>query len=139
MRKQVDIDKDALAKNYEKQPLSKIFPLVRPYKWLFVSAVVALILFNMIGLTLPWMLKIAIDRVLPNADYILFWVLCGSMVIIYLVRCLLRYISSYLVAYTGIRLIVDLRQKVFRHLQSLSLRFYEEYRTGKLTSNGFRQ
>ena len=135
MRKQVDIDKEALAKNYEKQPLSKIFPLVRPYKWLFVSAVVALILFNMIGLTLPWMLKIAIDRVLPNADYILFWVLCGSMIIIYLVRCLLRYISSYLVAYTGIRLIVDLRQKVFRHLQSLSLRFYEEYRTGKLISN----
>ncbi len=135
MRKQAEIDKDALAKNYEKQPLNKIFPLVRPYKWLFISAVVALILFNMVGLTLPWMLKIAIDRVLPNADYVLFWVLCGSMVIIYLVRCLLRYISSYLVAYTGIRLIVDLRQKVFRHLQSLSLRFYEEYRTGKLISN----
>ena len=62
MRKQAEIDKDALAKNYEKQPLNKIFPLVRPYKWLFISAVVALILFNMVGLTLPWMLKIAIDR-----------------------------------------------------------------------------
>ncbi|MBQ7694038.1 MAG: hypothetical protein IJT50_02840, partial [Lentisphaeria bacterium] len=73
MRRQVDIDKEALTKSYEKQPLDKIFPLVRPYKWLFVSSVVSLILFNMVGLTLPWMLKIAIDRVLPNADYLLFW------------------------------------------------------------------
>ena len=30
---------------------------------------------------------------------------------------------------------MDVRQKVFKHLQSLSLRFYQEYRTGKLISN----
>jgi len=135
MRKQTDIDREQLFKTYERQPLDKILPLVRPYKWLFLSSMVALILFNMIGLTMPWMLKIAIDRVLPNADYVLFWVLFGGMVIIYMMRCMLRYISSYLVDYSGIRLIVDVRQKVFSHLQSLSLRFYEEYRTGKLISN----
>ena len=90
------------------------------------------ITFNLIGLTVPWMLKIAIDRVLPAADYLLYSVLCVSMLIIYLSRCLVRYLLSSMIDYTGIRLIVDVRQKVFKHLQSLSLRFYEEYRTDEV-------
>jgi subfamily B ATP-binding cassette protein MsbA len=32
-------------------------------------------------------------------------------------------------------MLLDVRQRIFKHLQSLSLRFYEEYRTGKLISN----
>jgi len=84
---------------------------------------------------MPWMLKIAIDRILPNADYLLFWIIAFVMLLFYFVRSLLRYIACYLVDYTGVRMMVDLRQKIFSHLQSLSLRFYEEYRTGKLISN----
>ncbi|NLK83639.1 MAG: ABC transporter ATP-binding protein, partial [Lentisphaerae bacterium] len=124
-----------LMKKYDRQSLEKVLPLIRPYRGLLMGAVGALILFNSVGLTMPWMMKIALDRVIPNADYMLFWVLCGAMMIIYTGRSMLRYVASYMVDYTGIRIMVDLRQKVFRHLQSLSLRFYEEYRTGKLISN----
>lgn len=118
-----------------KQPFSKILPFILQYRWLLFAAISTYIMFNMIGLVMPWLLKIAIDRVLPNADYLLFFILCAMMIIIYLVRFLIRYIAIYLTDYTGIRLIVDVRKKIFRHLQSLSLRFYEEYRTGKLISN----
>lgn len=120
---------------YEKQPLGKIFKIFGKYKFLMIFGTVTFILFNMIGLVMPWVLKVTIDRVLPNADYLLFWFMCGALVIIYLVRFLLRYVATYLMDYAGIRLIVDVRQKVFKHLQSLSLRFYQEYRTGKLISN----
>ena len=126
--------KDVLDK-YDKQPLDKIFALFRPYRKMLLASFFLGITFNLIGLTVPWMLKIAIDRVLPAADYLLYSVLCVSMLIIYLSRCLVRYLLSSMIDYTGIRLIVDVRQKVFKHLQSLSLRFYEEYRTGKLISN----
>ena len=122
-------------KGYERQPLDKIFQLFRPYRGMIVITIFLSIVFNMIGLTVPWMLKIAIDRVLPGADYLLFSILCVAMLIIYLIRCMLRYMLTSSVDYTGIRLIVDVRQKVFKHLQSLSLRFYEAYRTGKLISN----
>ncbi len=130
-----EISDEDLLKKYDRQSMEKVMPLVKPYRGLLTASVTTLILFNAIGITMPWMLKIAIDRVIPNADYMLFWVLCGSMLIIYTARSLLRYVASYMVDYTGIRIMVDLRQKVFRHLQSLSLRFYEEYRTGKLISN----
>lgn len=129
------IDKKQLLESYERQPLDKIFALFRPYRKLLVACFFMSILFNMVTLTVPWMLKISIDRVLPAADYLLFSVLCVVMLIIYLCRCLLRYLFTSTVDYTGVRLIVDIRRKLFEHLQSLSLRFYEEYRTGKLISN----
>ena len=128
-------EENKILDRYEKQPFTKIIPFFFRYRYLLVLSSFVCILFNLVGLVLPWMLKVAIDRVLPNADYVLFWVLCGLMLLIYLARSLLRYMASYMVDYIGIRFLVDVRQKVFRHLQSLSLRFYQEYRTGKLISN----
>ena len=120
---------------YEHQPFRKIWPMLRPYSTLLLHATGALILFNVIAVTMPWILKIAIDRILPAGDYLLFAALAGGMLVIYGIRMVLRYIANYLNSYMGIRVIVDLRQKLFRHLQSLSLHFYQEYRTGKLISN----
>ena len=128
-------DRNSIMSGYENQSFEKVWALIKPYRPMLFASMGSLILFNICGLSLPWMLKIGIDRVLPNADETLFWILACVMLLLYLVRGLLRYIACYLVDYLGIRLLIDLRQKVFSHLQSLSLRFYEEYRTGKLISN----
>ena len=76
MRRPQEIDRNALLASYERQPLGKIFVLFKPYRKMLVASFLLMVSLNMVGLTLPWMLKIAIDRVLPNADYLLFWVLC---------------------------------------------------------------
>ncbi len=113
----------------------KLLPLIKPYRYLLAGAAFSLVIFTNMGLVLPWMLKIAIDRVLPNADYHLFYMLCGAMVLIFAARSIVRYIAVYLINYAALRMLLDVRQKLFKHLQSLSLRFYDEYRTGKLISN----
>ncbi len=109
--------------------------LVKPYRYLLTGSIIALFSFSVLGLALPWMLKIAIDRIIPNADYSLFLLLCGGMFLIFSGRIIFFYISNYLMTYAAMRMLLDVRQKLFKHLQSLSLRFYEEYRTGKLISN----
>lgn len=109
--------------------------MLKPYRYLLTGAAVTLVMFTNLGLVLPWMLKIAIDKVLPNADYTLFYLLCGAMLLIFAARSIVRYIAIYLINYSALRMLLDVRQKLFKHLQSLSLRFYEEYRTGKLISN----
>ena len=108
---------------------------LKPYHGLLVFSIISNIIFTGLALTLPWMLKIAIDRVLPTADYGLFFILCAAMITTYSVRCAVRYIAGILGSYMVYRVMVDVRFKLFRHLQSLSLRFYEEYRTGKVVSN----
>ena len=111
------------------------YNLIKPYRFLLIGSVVALSAFSILGLALPWMLKIAIDKIIPNADYNLFVLLCGGMFLIFSGRTIFWYISNYLMTYAAMRMLLDVRQKLFKHLQSLSLRFYEEYRTGKLISN----
>ena len=67
-------DRDNILNGYEKQSFDKVWALLRPYRSMLFGSMAALILFNMVGLTMPWMLKLAIDRILPNADFVLYWV-----------------------------------------------------------------
>lgn len=114
------------------QNLKKI---LSPYKMLVVAAVASNITFSIIGLVVPWILKFAIDRILPNSDYSFFAVMAALVILLYGMRSIMRYIAGFTGTYLSTRVLLDVRNKLFRHLQSLSLRFYEEYRTGKLISN----
>ncbi|MBR2509396.1 MAG: ABC transporter ATP-binding protein [Lentisphaeria bacterium] len=109
--------------------------ILSPYKGLIAAAIIAQVLFSIMGLAVPWILKIAIDRILPGADYTLFAILAGAVIVLYGMRSTIRYISGFTGTYLCTRVLLEVRNKLFRHLQSLSLRFYEEYRTGKLISN----
>ncbi|MCF6174240.1 MAG: ABC transporter ATP-binding protein/permease [Victivallaceae bacterium] len=109
--------------------------LVAPYRWLIAGATLSLVMFSNLGMVMPWMMKITIDRVLQTGDYELLFILAMTVMLVFLVRSLMRYTTAWLSSYTGMRILLDIRQRLFKHLQSLSLRFYEEYRTGKLISN----
>lgn len=109
--------------------------LLRPYRYLVAGSILSLIIFANLGLVLPWMLKIIIDRVLGSSDLALLYAILGSIVLIYAMRSIFFYMSHYFMFYISQRLMFDIRKKLFKHLQNLSLRFYTEYRAGKLISN----
>ena len=58
-----------------------------------------------------------------------------GIIMTYCLREIFFYVSHFLFYYTGNRTLFGVRIKLFKHLQNLSLRFYQEYRTGKLISN----
>ena len=109
--------------------------ILKSYRSLFVYSILSNILFSSLGLTLPWMLGLAIDYIFPQGDYQFFVILASAMLLIYLIRNSMRYIAGYIGTYTMMRILVDIRSRIFKHLQSLSLRFYDDYRAGKLISN----
>ena len=88
-----------------------------------------------LGLLMPLVLKIIIDKALGGSDLRLLFVLLGAVIVLYWIRAFFFYTSNYFTHYPIQRMLFDLRVKLFKHLQSLSLRFYQEYRTGKLISN----
>ncbi len=113
----------------------KISSLLRQYRGLIVLSAVTSIIFSSLALVMPRLLQITIDRIIPGHDYMLFVVVCIVMLLVYVLRFAMRMITGFLGTYTVTRVLLDVRQRIFKHLQSLSLRFYEEYRTGKLISN----
>lgn len=112
-----------------------VFSLINQYRGMIFLSAITSVMFSSLALTMPLMLKIVIDKVLPSRDYGLFILLALIMIVVYILRFIMRMITGYLGTYTVTRILLDVRQRIFKHLQSLSLRFYEEYRTGKLISN----
>lgn len=113
----------------------KVSSLIRQYRGLILLSALTSVMFSSLALTMPMMLKVVIDRVLPSRDWALFFLLAAVMIASYILRFTMRIITGNLGTYTVTRILLDVRQRIFKHLQNLSLRFYEEYRTGKLISN----
>ena len=109
--------------------------LIKQYRGMIFLSAVTSILFSSLALAMPLVLKVVIDRVLPSKDWGLFFLLTVILIVIYALRFIVRMVTGWLGTYTVTRMLLDVRQQIFKHLQSLSLRFYEEYRTGKLISN----
>ena len=53
---------------------------------------------------------------------------------LYVVQAVLRFVRSYMAHVAGWSVVADVRLQVYRHLQRLSLRFYEDRQTGQLMS-----
>ena len=113
----------------------ELYRFVKPYRGLIAVCVVFHMCSTGLGLLMPWVMKIIIDKALGGSDLSLLYVLLGGIVVLYWTRAFFWYTSNYFTNYPVLRMLFDLRVKLFKHLQSLSLRFYQEYRTGKLISN----
>ena len=115
--------------------MGKIYAFAKPYLGLCFVSGLALLIFTFFGIQTPWFLKVIIDTCLPSGNQGLLYLTLLGLVLTYCMREIFFYISHYLLYYTGVRFLFGIRVKLFKHLQTLSLRFYQEYRTGKLITN----
>ena len=112
----------------------RLIPLLRPY-WRRELEVLALILFGLTyNLVLPLATKYLIDTVIPSRDLGL---LAGFIVILFIIyglNALLGTRRAYVNNWVNQRVLVDLQQKIFAHLQRLSHDFYAEAKVGDIMS-----
>src|SRR5699024_9119306 len=91
-------------------------------------------------LLIPLILKFVIDNIieadLTQAQKVnqLFWLMGISFVIFFIVRPPVEYIRQYLAQWVGSKVLYDLRDRLFDHIQRLSLRFYSNTKTGEIIS-----
>jgi len=78
------------------------------------------------------LIKPIIDQVLPNQQKLVFtaWAIVG----LYLLKGVGSYVSSYLMAYVGQRVVMDLRNALYRHILGQSAGFFAHRTTGQLMS-----
>ena len=116
----------------------RVARLFRPYRWQ-VSAVLAMILVTAgLGVAPSLLTKVVFDRALfptsGHRDLHLLYILVGLMVVIPLVASAISVAQTYLTTVVGQHVMQDLRNKLYEHLQSMSLRFFTGTRTGELQS-----
>ncbi len=86
------------------------------------------------GMVPPWLLKDVVDDVLIGRRLDMLNLLAGAIVGLYLGKAFFSYVQRYLMTEVGQRLVLDLRIRLFDHLQRLSLAFLAERRVGDLLS-----
>lgn len=106
-----------------------------PYWRVLLIAIVCMLFVAASNLILPWVIKDVVDRVLMDKDvYMLYWVI-AAILIVFLIRGITTFGHRFLMGYIGQRVITDLRYSLYKHLQKLSISYYDKKRTGEIMSN----
>jgi ATP-binding cassette, subfamily B, bacterial len=114
--------------------IRRIASFFRPYR-LAVGLVLATILVtSLLGLINPYLLKLLIDEAIPQQDFGLLNLYVGLMILVPIVSGVIGIGQSYLNNVIGQRVMEDLRNALYAHLQRLPLRFFTETRTGEIQS-----
>ncbi|MGN6796794.1 MAG: ABC transporter ATP-binding protein, partial [Gaiellaceae bacterium] len=116
-----------------KRRLSTLYRLARPYKAQTLLAIVSLLGATVVGLAPPYLVGRTIDHVKHGSTSDLGWLVALFLIAGGLATAF-TYGQTYFTGWTGERMLADLRNHVFRHLQRLSLGFFEKNRAGVIIS-----
>jgi ABC-type multidrug transport system fused ATPase/permease subunit len=130
-----------------------VIQLVRPYRWLLIVVVAAMLLQAAMGIAAPWPLKIIIDSalstprhpvprwatwfapMLAHGDRMQIAALAAIIVVTVAVgNALAGYVGHYFIESVGQHVANDLRIRAYHHLHRLSLSYYNSQQVGTILS-----
>ena len=134
MRETVGIDQDDLGRAYNHKVALRLLEYVRPHWRRLAVIIVAVFVYTLSVVSMPWLISRTIDSYILNDD------LSGLnlVVMVFIAIALLQFGSQYVqmrvMALVGQKILLRLRLDLFRHLQKLSMSFYDRNETGRVMS-----
>jgi ATP-binding cassette, subfamily B, bacterial len=124
--------------------LRRIVVIFRPYRAQLALLGVTIVVTAGLGVVNPLLIKLVFDRALFGANKVCSGVRCPNLPLLYrlvalgmaipVVTSLIGVGQTFLSNSLGLRLMRDLRDRLYEHLQSLSMRFFTSTRTGEIQS-----
>jgi ATP-binding cassette, subfamily B, bacterial len=107
---------------------------LRPYRGRVALMFVGLLLATGAGLAPPYLAGRAIDSGIQTGDVSALDLIVVAFVAVAVVYAAATYLQTYMVGWVGTRVLQDLRQRVFAHIQSMSIGFFTRRSPGVLIS-----
>jgi ABC-type multidrug transport system fused ATPase/permease subunit len=107
---------------------------LRPYRGRVAMMFVGLLLATGAGLAPPYLAGRAIDSGILAGDVAALDLIVVAFVVVAVLYAAATYLQTYMVGWVGTRVLQDLRQRVFTHLQSMSIGFFTRRQPGVLIS-----
>jgi ATP-binding cassette subfamily B multidrug efflux pump len=141
-------EEEVLGKAYDGRLMRRLLTYLRPYKWHVVVALAAIILKSGLDVLGPYLTKVAIDKYLAKSPNSHSWIgdrlssapltgiaqIGGLYVGILVFTFTLEFIQTYLMQWTGQKVMFDLRRQIFRHLQFMHVGFFDKNPVGRLVT-----
>jgi len=112
----------------------RMLAYVRPYRMRLLLAMLFMIVVSSFRGAIAFLVKPAMDDIFINKDVTRLAIIPALVLGAYLIKGVCEFAQSYLMKGVGERVIRDIRDNLYRHMQSLSLSFYMKHPTGVLMS-----
>lgn len=114
--------------------ISRVLAYARPYRRQLVYVLMTIVVITILSLAPPLLMRTLIDDAIPTEDLVLVTWLGVAMVAVPLINGVVGVYQRRATAQMGEGIIYDLRRELFDHLQSMSLGFFTNTKTGELMS-----
>jgi subfamily B ATP-binding cassette protein MsbA len=112
----------------------RLLELVKPY-WLKLGlAMICMLFVSLLTAGQAFLVKPALDDVFLKKDAQMLLLLPIAIILLFLLKGIFDYGQAYLMNYVGLRIVADMREKLYNHLQNLSLSFFTKTPSGILIS-----
>jgi len=135
----------------------RLLAMVKPYWLKLVGAMICMVFVSFLTAGQAFLVKPALDGVFLKQEQIPEWIktiitqlhlsslllkkdmemlllLPIAIILLFLFKGVFEYGQAYLMNYVGLRIVADIREKLYNHLQTLSLSFFTKTPTGILIS-----
>ena len=112
----------------------RLLRYLRPYVTKTLMAVACMLLATSASLYVPWIVRDIIDGVLVSKNVALLNAITAGIIVVFALRGFFVYGQNYLMSFISQKIVIDLREALFRHFQRLSVSYFDHSRTGKVLS-----
>src|ERR1700691_2104158 len=148
-RKPQQHDDDVVGKAYDSRLMGRLLTYLRPYKLQAIISLVAILLKAGSDVLGPYLTKVAVDRYMTarptlHPSLLSRWLSSNAAVgvtqiaSIYLATLvfsyLLEFVQTYLMQWTGQKVMFDMRSQIFRHIQGMHVSFFDRNPVGRLVT-----
>ncbi len=113
----------------------RLLGYLKPYRRRVMLSVFLLLCQSITPSIMPvFILRYLLDDVLPHKNFGALNIIGWSVFALYAVRGVISFALNYLIGWLGQRIVFDLRFQSYRHLNRLSLAYYDTRQTGKIIS-----
>ena len=125
---------DTIESHYRGNALLRLLAYMKPYRLSVAACLLFVLILTAFDLYRPKLVGNAIDAFREKADYSILTDVCIRYGIVLLLSFILNITQAWLLQKTGQRIILTVRLELYRHLQSLSSRYFDLTPVGKLVT-----
>ena len=148
-RKAPQQDEDVVGKAYDSRLMGRLLTYLRPYKLQAAISLTAILLKAGADVLGPYLTKVAVDRYMtaqPATHTSAFtrWLsphpatgitqIAGVYLAALVFSYLLEFVQTYLMQWTGQKVMFDMRSQIFRHIQRMHVSFFDRNPVGRLVT-----
>ncbi len=112
----------------------RLLAYVRPYLWVFAISILGMLISAATEVALPAAVKPFLDGTFVNKDPVLIKWMPVALILLFVFRGFGSFLGQYASAWVGNKVVMDLRDQMFRRMLSLPLGYFHDHTTGNLLS-----